>query len=307
MSLRVHSAASCPECRAPLDEAVCARCGSHYGQLDGVPVLMHGPPASTYTAAATLYELLGRFGRYYERPTFAEQAIRRSGAQRVLSVGEGSGEYVLALAAKLSDVDFAACDLEGARVAHAERLRRLLGVENVSFAVADAQRLPYRPRAFDLIFERGVFHLLPDRAAHIREIQRLGPWLWQVTDVANGAWYWRNWRVYARLARLRGVRASLADQEFTVAILRELGGPHDWKQQTELVRDHGMTVVPLWHDAFVFQSYHRRFPGAVGRWAASFGFEAEVLSPERGGAAGPPRDVDRLGAVGPGSATASGR
>jgi hypothetical protein len=51
-----------------------------------------------------------------------------------------------------------------------------------------------------------------------------------------------------------------------------------------------MSVVPLWHDAFVLQSYHRRFPGAVGRWAASFGFEAEVLGPERGGAAGPPHD-----------------
>jgi hypothetical protein len=73
-------------------------------------------------------------------------------------------------------------------------------------------------------------------------------------------------------------------------MLRERGGPHDWKQQTELVCDHGMSVVPLWHDAFVFQSYHRRVPGAVGRWATSFGFEAEVLSPERGGAAGHPRD-----------------
>jgi hypothetical protein len=45
----------------------------------GVPVLVHGPPASTYTAAATLYELLGRFGRYYKRPTFTEQAIHRGG------------------------------------------------------------------------------------------------------------------------------------------------------------------------------------------------------------------------------------
>jgi hypothetical protein len=57
--------------------------------------------------------------------------------------------------------------------------------------------------------QRGVFHLLPDRAAHIREIQRLGPWLWQVTEVANCPWYWTNWQVNALLARLRAsVQAS---------------------------------------------------------------------------------------------------
>lgn len=229
------------------------------------------------------FTLLESFGRYYNVATLAEGYVREEGFHRVLSVGEGSGEYVLALAKKCPGTDFAAIDLDWSRVARAEGLRRFLGIENAFFCVADAARMPFRNGSFDFVFERSVFHVLPDKDAHLGEICRLNPRVLLLTEMVNGRWYLANWRVYRLLLRLAtGRRLDLTTQQTTVDYLRRIGGYRSWRGYREIFRSHRMSVRPIWHDFFTGRSYHREFPAAVGRISATFGLEVRLFPPETG-------------------------
>jgi trans-aconitate methyltransferase len=244
-------------------------------------VLSDVGPAEPYVEGDDLFRLLETFGRYHNATTFAEACIRRHGFRRVLSVGEGNGEYVLALARKLPDAEFVAFDLDPSRAARAERLRAFLGIPNAYFYVADALRMPFRAGAFDFVYERGVFHILPDKERHLAELERLGPAVILVTEMANGWWYLANWRVCQLIARALGGRVDLTTHRQTVAHLRRIDGYHGWRHYRDWFSRHRMIARPIWHDVFVRRSYHTQFPAALGAVSAAFGLEIRPAGDHR--------------------------
>jgi ubiquinone/menaquinone biosynthesis C-methylase UbiE/uncharacterized protein YbaR (Trm112 family) len=278
---RLHPVLVCVSCRSGEllvreGSIVCGGCARAFPLRDGVPVFAEGGTGHGYVDSDDLWRLLETFGRYYNATTFAEAAIRRGGYRRVLSVGEGHGEYMLALARKLPDVEFVGFDLEPDRVARAERLRRLLEVPNAYFYVADANRMPFRAGAFDFIYERGVFHILPDKERHLAELGRLAPGGLLLMELANGWRYLANWEVCRLLFRaILGTRIDLSPHRATVEHLKRIGGYRTWRGYRAWFAAHGMAATPIWHNFFVKVSYHRRFPALIGRASSAFGLEVE--------------------------------
>ncbi len=287
-AIRLHPSLQCPGCGAPRltaanDAVACLGCERRFPLFDDVPVLLRQPPAMRYEYSDDddLFRLLETFGRYYNVATFVERRMRAIGARRVLAIGEGNGEYALALARKFPAAEIVAFDLDEGRVARAERLRRLLGIDNAYFFVADATVLPFQAGAFDLVYERGVFHILPDKETHLRELARLAPAAIVIVEMANGPLYLMNWRVCRLLWRLvLGVRIDLGGHIDTVRHLRRIDAYHGWRHYCRLFERHGMRASPIWHDFFVKRSYHRQFPKLVGSISGGFGLDVTPASRE---------------------------
>jgi ubiquinone/menaquinone biosynthesis C-methylase UbiE len=257
---------------------VCDGCGHAFRTVHGIPVLTGAPPLVRYeyTDDEDLYRLLETFGRYYNAATFADRRIRQAGHRRVLAVGEGNGEYALALARKFPHAEFVGFDLDEGRVVRAERLRRMLGIENAFFFVADACALPFQAGSFDFVYERGVFHILPDKDAHLRELTRLRPAGILIIEMANGWLYMANWRVCQAMFRLAlGAHVDLSGHIATVGHLRRIGAYHGWRHYRDLFARHGMEARPIWHDFFVKRSYHRQFPALIGSISGGFGLDVQ--------------------------------
>jgi ubiquinone/menaquinone biosynthesis C-methylase UbiE len=91
--------------------------------------------------------------------------------KRVLEVGLGLGAdheaFASAAPALLAGVDLTrrAAELTSSRLNLAGHVPRIL--------VADAERLPFRNAAFDVVYSWGVLHHSPDTAAAVREVHRV--------------------------------------------------------------------------------------------------------------------------------------
>ena len=92
---------------------------------------------------------------------------------RVLEVGCGTGNYLLALGA-LTGCTAAGIDPSPAMLAAArERTRAASGPREITWHAGRAERLSYAPAAFDLVFSVDVIHHVADRAAFFREAARV--------------------------------------------------------------------------------------------------------------------------------------
>lgn len=93
--------------------------------------------------------------------------------KRVLDVGCGAGEDVLALAERLGG----GCLVVGLDVAldkidEAQRLLRNVAL-NVRFAVGDARSLPFQDESFDVVRTEALFSEVTERARVVRELSRV--------------------------------------------------------------------------------------------------------------------------------------
>lgn len=70
-------------------------------------------------------------------------------ARRVLDVGCGRGDVLLALAGRIGRGT--GIDVSRSEIARAERARKRRRIGNVSFRIADAVRIPFRSRSFDAV------------------------------------------------------------------------------------------------------------------------------------------------------------
>jgi len=93
---------------------------------------------------------------------------------RVLDVGSGAGTDSLVAAqmvgstGSVTGIDMTPEMLDKARAAAAA-----MGVGNVTFLEADAERLPFDDHAFDVVVSNGVIDLIPDKDAVFSEIFRV--------------------------------------------------------------------------------------------------------------------------------------
>jgi len=93
---------------------------------------------------------------------------------RVLDLGSGAGTDSLVAAQMVGDdghvtgIDMTAAMLDKARAAAAE-----MGIANVEFVEAEAERLPFPDESFDVVISNGVIDLIPDKDAVFAEIYRV--------------------------------------------------------------------------------------------------------------------------------------
>jgi arsenite methyltransferase len=94
--------------------------------------------------------------------------------ERVLDVGSGAGTDSLVAAqmvgptGSVTGIDMTPEMLEKSRAAAAQ-----MGLGNVTFMEADAERLPFEEASFNVVISNGVIDLIPDKSAVFSEIFRV--------------------------------------------------------------------------------------------------------------------------------------
>ena len=94
--------------------------------------------------------------------------------ERVLDLGSGAGTDSLVAAqmvgaeGHVTGIDMTPAMLAKARAAAAE-----MGVANVEFVEAEAERLPFPDESFDVVISNGVIDLVPDKDAVFSELFRV--------------------------------------------------------------------------------------------------------------------------------------
>jgi SAM-dependent methyltransferase len=96
---------------------------------------------------------------------------RPTSHDKVLDYATGPGMAGFAVAPDVEAVE-AADELPDV-LEEGKRLAAELGLVNVAFTLVDLYALPYADGAFSLIVSRNAFHLLPDPAAALIEMQRV--------------------------------------------------------------------------------------------------------------------------------------
>ena len=117
---------------------------------------------------------------------YAEDLVLRAaalGPATVLELAAGTGAVSHALAAALPGARIVATDLNPAMLAVAAARG---SAPNLSFEPADAQSLPFRAGAFDLVLAQFGAMFFPDKVGAYREARRVlapgGTWLFNVWD-----------------------------------------------------------------------------------------------------------------------------
>lgn len=91
----------------------------------------------------------------------------------VLDLGCGAGLDALVAAGRVGPMgQVYGVDFSVAMLGRARRAAEAAKVENVVFAAADAERLPFRDGAFEVALVNGIFNLNPARTAIFRELAR---------------------------------------------------------------------------------------------------------------------------------------
>jgi ubiquinone/menaquinone biosynthesis C-methylase UbiE len=99
------------------------------------------------------------------------QIAAPAGTERLLDIATGGGHTALAFAplvASVTAIDLTPPMLEAAAAHAAER-----GATNITFAVADAERLPFADATFDIVTARIAPHHFADPRAFVREAARV--------------------------------------------------------------------------------------------------------------------------------------
>lgn len=99
------------------------------------------------------------------------ELVRPEKHWRVLDIATGAGHTALAFAPYVAEV--VASDITDEMLAEAEKLAKARGLENVTFAKADAMALPYADGCFDLVTCRIAPHHFPDIPKFVAESHRV--------------------------------------------------------------------------------------------------------------------------------------
>jgi len=132
----------------------------------------HFVPCMGGSALTPFYDLVHRFsGLGGVHAEMIRLAQLRPG-QRVLDIGCGTGNLLLALGREHPDVDLVGLDPDHRALARAGRKAHRAGVA-VSWRQGFAEELPYPDRAVDRVFSSLMLHHLHDKAALLAEVRRV--------------------------------------------------------------------------------------------------------------------------------------
>ena len=99
---------------------------------------------------------------------------RLATGERVLDLGSGAGTDSL-IAAQMVGAEGAVTgvDMTPEMLAKARQAAAAMGVSNVEFVEAEAERLPFPDESFDVVISNGVIDLIPDKDAVFDELFRV--------------------------------------------------------------------------------------------------------------------------------------
>jgi ubiquinone/menaquinone biosynthesis C-methylase UbiE/uncharacterized protein YbaR (Trm112 family) len=110
---------------------------------------------------------------YDEEKAWLLEQDGRPSLECVLDVGAGTGRYARILADAYRPDLVIALDLSLPMIEKGSEVARQQGYENILFVKGDAQRLPVRDGAIDLLNCFGALHLFPDHDRAIDEMARV--------------------------------------------------------------------------------------------------------------------------------------
>jgi ubiquinone/menaquinone biosynthesis C-methylase UbiE len=116
---------------------------------------------------------------------------RITAASRVLEVGCGTGNFIIALEAATGCACFAIDSSEEMLKLASRRL------EKINFKHAEAEEMPFEQSSFDLVFSVDMIHHLSDHAVYFREARRVLATGAKVCTVTESEWMIRNRRPLA--------------------------------------------------------------------------------------------------------------
>jgi SAM-dependent methyltransferase len=208
-----------------------------------------------------------RYDELENKKLFEEPGLRNlaSGAL-VVSVGEGTGEYLLALSKRFPRLWFVGFDFDPHSIAIAQRLRTLLRAPNAWFGLADALALPLPDRAADYVYSRCVLQVIPDKDAFLREIKRVSRGVVHISMIRNNLVAGPYVRLTAPIRMM--IRGGRLKDWTDPARLTE-----SWLKKIDAYRGIG------WYATVI----RRHFPNArftCSRMRPSVGFEMSVGSPD---------------------------
>jgi SAM-dependent methyltransferase len=94
--------------------------------------------------------------------------------ERVLDLGSGAGTDSLVAALQVgADGSVTGIDVTREMLEKARAGAAALGLENVTFVEAEAERLPFSDASFDVVISNGVIDLIPDKDAVFSELHRV--------------------------------------------------------------------------------------------------------------------------------------
>jgi uncharacterized protein len=94
-------------------------------------------------------------------------------SRRVLDIGAGSGFYSLEVAHRLPAGHLQLLDLQPEMLRKAKQKLKTEGLYNTGYTAADAGRLPFIDRCFDLVFLITVLGEIADQQSFLREAHRV--------------------------------------------------------------------------------------------------------------------------------------
>ena len=99
---------------------------------------------------------------------------RLAPGERVLDLGSGAGtDSLVAVQMVGADGHVTGIDMTAAMLAKARAAAAEMGVTNVEFVEAEAERLPFADGSFDVVISNGVIDLIPDKDAVFAELFRV--------------------------------------------------------------------------------------------------------------------------------------
>jgi arsenite methyltransferase len=99
---------------------------------------------------------------------------RLNAGERVLDLGSGAGTDSLIAAQMVGEQgSVTGIDMTAAMLARARAAANEIGLANVQFVEAEAERLPFADESFDVVISNGVIDLIPDKDAVFSELHRV--------------------------------------------------------------------------------------------------------------------------------------
>ena len=189
------------------------------------------PPHSTISLSAAQKLLAHWQSRWLYEGAICE---RLAAGSLVVSVGEGTGEYMTCLASRFPRLEFAGFDLDPNRVQVATELARRLNLDNVRFERAEATRLPVRGSTADLVYCKQAFQVLPDKTGALREMERIAAGVVYLSEIPNHPYCAALLRAFA--LRSRTYRTTTRALRVTEDYLRQIGAFHSGLWYLRLIR-----------------------------------------------------------------------
>lgn len=130
----------------------------------------HGHPHAFTDPAAMQAKLEGPEREAWQRPEAILAALELEGPLRVADVGAGSGYFALRLAKGWPQLEVLATELAPAVVAHLAQRAAAEGCPRLQAIQASPKELGLGPGSVDRILHVHVWHHVPDREAHARQL-----------------------------------------------------------------------------------------------------------------------------------------